>query len=369
MYICHTICIFAIYLATNIFLFFTVSAQRIEYSGSVRNESNKPIKRARIYVEAGRTDENGCFETEKKYGWAILVGLDGYANNKFSLYSDPVNRITLNKHGEWVNEVIPQALQTDFEAPLYVVNGVYVNKFKARNYTDAQIASVTTSNKWNKSLKKIFAETDIDKIDVEKRGVVVVTLKDDVTLNTKNNNGKYTILVTDSSGKPLPNAVIYTGRDRSDDQGAFSFKAKPARLAIVESSSKYESAQFTLTEQNNLDIVLQKREDDGNRKTQVMPTFRGGGVQKFREWIMDYLSAELMGMKSYYDIEVQARFTVGTSGKVVEVEIIKENNKKIAYSVKKAIYNSPRWTPGVQHGKKVKVSYIIPVRVNDNMNL
>lgn len=343
-----------------------ISAQSIQYSGTIKDAYNKPINKARIYAEAGRTDANGCFKIETKYGRAILVAADGYTDHKVSLYSDPTYCIKLDKIGSKTDDIIPQALKTDFEKPLYIVNGIYIDKFKANNYTDSQILSATTIKKWNKEVKKVFADTNIDKIDVEKRGVVMVTLADGVTLNSKDSKGKYTIVVTDSHGNPIPDAIIYTGRDRSDENGAFSFKAKPNRRVIVEASAKYVSKHFTLTENSNLDIVLQKNEAYP-QNVNIMPAFRGGGIQNFREWIMEYMSAELMGTRTYYDIEIHARFIVGTSGKVVSVDIIKENHKKIAYSVKKAIYDSPKWTPGLQYGKKVSVSYVIPIKIRANM--
>ena len=61
-----------------------------------------------------------------------------------------------------------------------------------------------------------------------------------------------------------------------------------------------------------------------------------------------------------------AKKMVGINGKVICVEIIKENNSRAAKIVKNAIYRSPKWKPGIQNGKPVSVKYTIPVHILSN---
>ncbi len=55
---------------------------------------------------------------------------------------------------------------------------------------------------------------------------------------------------------------------------------------------------------------------------------------------------------------------IGRTGKIMSVEILKQNNPRAARVVKRAIYRSPRWTPGTENGKPVNVSYTLPVNLH-----
>ena len=48
----------------------------------------------------------------------------------------------------------------------------------------------------------------------------------------------------------------------------------------------------------------------------------------------------------------------------MSVDILKQNNPRAARVVKRAIYRSPRWTPGTENGKPVNVSYTLPVNLH-----
>ena len=341
----------------------TVAAQSLNYTLNLTNQGNKAISGASVFVEVGRTDESGCYKINAKYNATLLIEAEGYSHTALVLGADPLQRVVPHSATGKKNTLeYPQSLKCEFEYPLYVVNGVFVPSFKPYNYTDNQITDMTTTKKWNKVTKAIFKDTVIESIDVARRGVAMITTKSPLAFNTPKNKAEYTIVVVDPKGNPIKDAAIYIRRGRTDKSGNSEFKAKAGRRAII-TSAKYENYSTTLTEQTNLSAIMTRRPKQQSIETKHMPSFDGGSISKFRQWFMNYAMEDLQKYSQADDTTVVAQFIVGKSGRVVCVEIIKQNNPRAARVVKNAIYRSPQWSPGMEDGKPVNVSYVFPVNL------
>ena len=339
-----------------------IYAQSVDYCCHLRDENGNIIKSANVFVKIGKTDENGCFKINAKFNRNLLIEAAGYSRTGLILKADPVQRvIPISLSGKKSVLEHPESLKTEFEYPIYVVNGKYISTFKPYNYTDDQIAEITTTKKWNKVTKEIFKDTDIESIDVTKRGVVMVTTKEEITLNTPKNKMVYTVVVVDKDGKPIEGAAIYIRRGRADKVGDLEFSAKEGSDAII-TSPKYEDYTFTLTEQREMYIYLTKKPKK-DIEVRYMPSFNGGSFMEFRKWFMSYTREDLQKYIQAEDTSILAMFVVGRSGKVVCVNIIEQNNPQAARIVKNAIYRSPQWSPGIEDGKPVNVSYTLPVNI------
>lgn len=341
----------------------SLSAQGLDYTLNLTNEGSKAISGASIFVEIGRTDESGCYKINAKYNTNLLIDAQGYSLTGLILKADPLQRVVPHSATGKKNTLeYPQSLKCELEYPLYVVNGVFVPSFKPYNYSDSQIAGMTTTKKWNKVTKAIFKDTEIESIDVARRGVAMITTKESLAFNTPKNKAQYTVVVVDTEGKPIKDAVVYVRRGRTDDTGSSEFKAKAGRRAII-TSAKYENYSTTLTEQTNLSAIMTRKPKQKGIETKHMPSFNGGSISKFRQWFMNYAREDLQKYSQADDTTVVAQFIVGKSGRVVCVEIIKQNNPRAARIVKNAIYRSPQWSPGMEDGKPVNVSYVFPVNL------
>ncbi len=340
-------------------------AQNIDYVYHLKDGSGKAVTKANICIESGKTDNNGCFRINTKFNRAILIAAEGYEKVRLTLKADICNRVVMTPVSERKTAVkVPEVLKTDFEAPLYVINGTYIPTFKPSNYTDDMIAEVTTTNKWNKITKKIFANSDIESIDVIKRGVVMVTTQNEIVFNTPKNKTEYTIIVTDADGKPIKGASIYVRKGSASKGGDINFRAKPDQRAIIV-ASKYKDLIFTLSEQSEANITLERKpkQNTHSKRSQTIASFRSGDISTFRKWVAEYTRDELLKCREHSETIVRARFVVGSTGKVVAVEILEHNNSRAAKVVKRALYQSPKWSPAIQDGKEVKMSFVIPVKI------
>ena len=341
----------------------SLSAQNLlDYYCRLRNEKGSIITDATVFVEIGKTDENGQYKINARYNTNLLIKAAGYNYTGLVLKADPIQRVAvLPATGKKYKLEYPEALKSELEYPLYVVNGVFVPSFKPYNYTNEQIAEVTTTKRWNKITKEIFKDTDIENIDVAKRGVMMITTKENITFNAIKNKIGYTIIAVDKEGKPIEGASIYIRRGKADKVGDLEFSAKAGRCAVI-TSAKYENYSFKLTEQREIYISMTKKPEK-EIDVKQMPSFNGGSISQFRQWFMNYANEEMQKCIQSEDTYVVAKFIVGKSGKVVCVEIVKHNNPRAARVVKNAIYRSPQWSPGIENGKPVNVAYTLPITI------
>jgi protein TonB len=94
---------------------------------------------------------------------------------------------------------------------------------------------------------------------------------------------------------------------------------------------------------------------------EVMPSFKGGGIEKFREWVTKRTSYP----QAAYDKKIRGTvfltFIVEKDGSVSNVTVVKGVNPLLDEAAVKSISESPKWTPGLQRGEPVRVRYSIPL--------
>ena len=348
------------------------------HTAHITDTDGKPIKNVRVYTMGYRlkkSDDHGLFVTILKYGWQYAFHKEGYKLSYAKALCDSTIRVTLYPNGISKFDCIEQEpLQKKFEQPIYVVNGKYIADFKHNNYTRKDFTAIKTSNKWNKLAQQTFAGTSFDKIDIEKRGVVYLTLKRSIPLyptNKKssfNDINKYSIIITDHKGMPVKDVSLFDSRRKaiSNEDGVVSFQAdkKEDTPTIFVGSNRYEP-YIMMTPANTTEhhITLQPAKKEKQTRP-IMPSFKGGSVHDFSKWIGDQLKPIYKDIVREYDSEVKAVFVVGKSGKIVSVRIIKSNNDDLSREAKRILYNSPTWKPGTYNGKAISVKYSVPIRVH-----
>ncbi len=94
---------------------------------------------------------------------------------------------------------------------------------------------------------------------------------------------------------------------------------------------------------------------------EVMPTFKGGDLNKFREWVMKRTNYPQAAIDNKIQGKVFITFIVETDGTVSNVNIVKGVNPLIDNEAVRTIQSSPKWTPGFQRGKAVRVRFAMPL--------
>jgi protein TonB len=91
----------------------------------------------------------------------------------------------------------------------------------------------------------------------------------------------------------------------------------------------------------------------------IMPSFKGGDINKFREWVQKKTKypeeATINGVQG----KVYITFVVENDGTVSNVKVAKGVDPLIDNEAMKAVKSSPKWSPGKLRGITVRVSYVI----------
>ena len=84
-----------------------------------------------------------------------------------------------------------------------------------------------------------------------------------------------------------------------------------------------------------------------------------GGVNAF----LTYVATNLKGIRTKSTGRILVSFVIEKDGSVSNVRIVRSLEESVDKKVIKVIKNSPRWKPGEQNGKLVRVSYSLPLKI------
>jgi len=97
--------------------------------------------------------------------------------------------------------------------------------------------------------------------------------------------------------------------------------------------------------------------DDAFFLVEVMPSFKGGDINKFREWVQRRTNYPQIAIDNKIQGRVFLTFIIETDGVVSNVIVVKGVDTIIDNEAAKAIQASPKWSPGLQRGLPVRVRY------------
>jgi protein TonB len=91
-----------------------------------------------------------------------------------------------------------------------------------------------------------------------------------------------------------------------------------------------------------------------------MPAFPGGDAALFK-YLNDNIKYPVIAQESGIQGRVICQFVVNRDGSIVDIEVVRSVDKSLDAEAIRVIKNMPRWTPGKQRGKTVRVKYTLPV--------
>jgi periplasmic protein TonB len=92
-----------------------------------------------------------------------------------------------------------------------------------------------------------------------------------------------------------------------------------------------------------------------------MPDFQGGGQEAFRQWIFQNLRYPPLAAENGIQGRVVVHFIVNTDGSVSDATVIRGVDPALDREALRVISASPRWTPGQQRGRPVRVAFNFPI--------
>ena len=91
------------------------------------------------------------------------------------------------------------------------------------------------------------------------------------------------------------------------------------------------------------------------------PKFNGGDANEFSKWVNQRLVYPEIAKENGVSGRVMLQFTVNPDGSVTNVKVVRGVDPALDKEAVRVVSSSPKWTPGKQRDRAVKVSYTFPV--------
>lgn len=91
-----------------------------------------------------------------------------------------------------------------------------------------------------------------------------------------------------------------------------------------------------------------------------MPSFPGGDAALMR-FLSDNIRYPVIAAESGIQGRVILQFVVNRDGSIVDIEVVRSIDRSLDAEAVRVVSMMPRWTPGKQRGRTVRVRYTLPV--------
>ncbi len=91
------------------------------------------------------------------------------------------------------------------------------------------------------------------------------------------------------------------------------------------------------------------------------PSFMGGDANEFSKWVNQRLVYPEIAKENGVQGRVTLQFTVESDGRVTNVKVLRGVDSSLDQEAVRVVSSSPRWTPGKQRDRAVRVTYTFPV--------
>ncbi len=111
-----------------------------------------------------------------------------------------------------------------------------------------------------------------------------------------------------------------------------------------------------------IEVTEEEIEEDAPFLTaEVMPSFRGGDLMTFRNWVMERLRYPTIAQENGISGRVVAQFVIERDGSLSNIQILQSPDRSLSDEAVRVLQNSPKWEPGRQRDVPCRVKYILPV--------
>ena len=91
------------------------------------------------------------------------------------------------------------------------------------------------------------------------------------------------------------------------------------------------------------------------------PTFQGKDANTFAAWVNARVVYPEIAKENGVQGRVTLQFTIGTDGRIQDLKVLGSPDETLSREAVRVVSSSPKWEPGRQRDRAVKVSYTFPV--------
>lgn len=132
----------------------------------------------------------------------------------------------------------------------------------------------------------------------------------------------------------------------------------------IEDEMEIEDSEADQDEEVEVQEVVEEEEEEDEAQVFViveeMPVFPGGQLE-LQKWIMKAVKYPVIAQENGITGRVFVSFVVNKKGMVEQVRVVRGVDPSLDKEAIRVINSMPKWKPGKQRGKNVKVSYTVPI--------
>lgn len=143
-------------------------------------------------------------------------------------------------------------------------------------------------------------------------------------------------------------------------------------IVIVDDNIKVDTEMMNLEDDPSMGVEIMDYVEDVVEETveeeeipfqlvEKKPSFNGGDANEFSKWVNERLVYPEVAKENGVQGRVMLQFTVGADGKVSNVKVLRGVDPSLDKEAVRVVSMSPKWTPGKQRDRNVKVTYTFPV--------
>ena len=91
------------------------------------------------------------------------------------------------------------------------------------------------------------------------------------------------------------------------------------------------------------------------------PTFNGGDANEFTKWVHQRIEFPEVARENGISGRVFLQFTIETDGSLTNIKVLRSVDPALDNEAIRVVSMSPKWSPGMQRDKPVRVTYTFPV--------
>ncbi len=145
------------------------------------------------------------------------------------------------------------------------------------------------------------------------------------------------------------------------------------QIDIVDDEIKVDDSSFLNLEDNaNLGVEIMDYVEEVQEETveeeaipfqlvEEKPSFNGGDANEFSKWVNSKLVYPEIARENGVQGRVTLQFTVNPDGSVSNVKVLRGVDSSLDKEAVRVVSSSPKWKPGKQRDRAVKVTYTFPV--------
>ena len=144
-------------------------------------------------------------------------------------------------------------------------------------------------------------------------------------------------------------------------------------LNVVDDDGELEQQEIVTSEDSQTEAqtqtfvapVVEEEEEESAQQiftvVEEMPDFPDGGLQGLLKFLAKNIKYPVIAQENGIQGRVVCAFVVNKDGSIVDIEVLRGVDPSLDKEAVRVLGTMPKWKPGKQRGKPVRVKYTVPV--------